>query len=241
MISIIIPTLNEEKVLNRTLLSLRKLRNLPYEIIVSDGGSSDKTLEIAKEYADKIVECEKGIKQTIALGKNLGAKAATGKYLVFIDADVEIPNINQFFEIATSKFDNQKNLTGLSVFLKVFPEHATLADKLFFQIVNFIHYTANHILPLGSASGEFQMIAKESFDTLGGYRTDLAVGKDVEMFSRLRKLGRTRIEAGLHVLHTSRRAHAVGWRKLWFLWLKNNLIFIKLFKKSFTKEWIVIR
>ncbi|MBL8029953.1 MAG: glycosyltransferase [Candidatus Doudnabacteria bacterium] len=241
MISIIIPTLNEEKVLEKTLLALRKLISTPFEIIISDGGSRDDTLNIARKYAHKVVECEKGVKQTIALGRNLGAKYSNGDMLVFLDADVEIPEINTFFETAVNKFENQKNLVGLSVFLKVFPQHATLSDKLFFKLVNYIHYTANHLLPLGSASGEFQMITRQAFLAAGGYRTDLAVGEDVEMFSRLRKLGKTRIEAGLHVLHTGRRAHAVGWGKLWYLWIKNNLIFIKLFNRSFTKEWTAIR
>ena len=55
MISLIIPTLNEEAVLGRTLEHLRALTAFPHEVIVSDGGSSDGTIRIAERWADKIV------------------------------------------------------------------------------------------------------------------------------------------------------------------------------------------
>jgi glycosyltransferase involved in cell wall biosynthesis len=239
MLSIIIPTLNEEKILEKTLKALAPLA-IEHEIIVSDGGSTDKTVAIAEKYSRQVIKNIPGQKQNIAIGRNLGAKAASGEFLVFLDADVQIPDINNFFQKALYLFNKEKKLTGLTVFLKVFPEHATLADKFFFQLVNFIHYIANNWLKWGSASGEFQLIRASAFKMVNGYDENLVVGEDNKIFSKLAKIGITRVETGLHVLHTCRRAHKTGWAKLLYLWLINNL-WNQLFKHSFSKEWEVIR
>ncbi len=240
MISIIIPTLNEEKVIGKTLLALRQFNVCDYEIIVSDGHSTDKTVEIAKKYADLVVTHDGTTRQTIGQGRNAGAAKAKGEFLIFLDSDVEIPDINNFFTKALELFETDEKLVGLTVFLKVFPEHATLADKFFFQLANTVHYIANNWFHTGSASGEFQMIRAKSFNQLSGYNEKMVMGEDNNMFARLTTLGKTRLETGLHVLHTSRRAHEMGWLKLMGLWQLNN-IFFKLFKKSFSKEWKVIR
>jgi len=70
MISFIIPTLREESSLEKTLnwLSTYTGEN---EIIISDGGSTDKTLEIARKYTDKIIVYEGTKRQTIGMGRNL--------------------------------------------------------------------------------------------------------------------------------------------------------------------------
>lgn len=239
MLSIIIPTLNEEKIIGKTLKALSHLK-VAHEIIISDGGSSDNTLEIARPYAHKIVQNHGGQRQTIGQGKNLGAEAANGSYLVFVDADVEIPNVNKFFLHALNLFEADPGLSGLTVFLKVFPEHATLSDKFFFQMINSLHYIVNNWLRLGSASGEFQMIKKSAFKELGGYNEKMIMGEDNDMFTRLATLGRTRVETGLHILHTSRRAHKIGWFRLLSLWVINNF-YNRFLKRSFSKEWKVIR
>lgn len=87
--SVIIPTLNEENYIENCIKSISN-QTFPrnrYEIIVSDGVSKDKTVEIAKKYADVVViSKEKGIWR----GRNYGAEFAKGKYLVFIDADTTI-------------------------------------------------------------------------------------------------------------------------------------------------------
>ena len=67
------PTLNEEKYLEKTLLSI-KARTIkrPYEIIVSDGNSKDNTIKIAKKYVNKIVISEKKARRLVeTLGQNI--------------------------------------------------------------------------------------------------------------------------------------------------------------------------
>jgi hypothetical protein len=84
-VSVIVPTWNEEKYLRKCLRSLRKqYRSRPLEVIVVDGGSTDRTLEIARKSADKVlVEPEK----PVGAARNIGAGQASGRILAFIDAD----------------------------------------------------------------------------------------------------------------------------------------------------------
>lgn len=226
--------------MEKTLKALRLLECVDYEIIVSDGRSTDSTLEIAKKYADKIVVYEGNARQTISNARNLGAAKAGGDFLVFIDADVVIPDINDFFNKVLELFRDNRKLVAATVFMRVFPEHATLSDKFFFGIVNFILYISNNIFHSGASGGEFQMARSEVFRESGGYNETLVVGEDNDFFSRLSKMGRTMAIAGLHVFHTGRRAHSIGWAKLLFLWW-GNMIFNKLFKRSLSSEWKVIR
>src|SRR6185437_10928010 len=186
-LSIIIPTLNEEKVLEKTLKTLRSLNSIDYEIIVSDGFSSDSTVEIAKRHAHIVVEHDGKTRQNIAMGRNAGAAVAKGQYLLFLDADVIIPDPNTFFTKALSIFRRDRRLVALTVFLKVLPEHVTLSDKLFFGLVNLQTQFCNNVLRTGAAAGEFQMISADAFRQLGGYNPKLTVSEDHELFNRLGK------------------------------------------------------
>jgi glycosyltransferase involved in cell wall biosynthesis len=238
MISIIIPTLNEEKIIEKTLKSLRELKG-DYEIIVSDGKSTDKTIEISKKYADKVVVYDGVTRQTIAMGRNLGATHASGEYLLFLDADTYIPDINNFFERMLKIF-KERNLVGLSVYLKVFPEMANFGDIVIFWLSNRFLFILNSVFKRGSSYGEFQMVKTEVFKKLNGYDERIAVAEDNEFFERLAKVGRTRIEPSLIVFHTSRRAHKIGWPKLLFLWWVNQ-ISVMIRGRSYHSEWKVIR
>lgn len=84
--SIIIPTLNEAQTIAANLNSLQTFRNC-CEIIVVDGGSADKTLEIAKPLVDKLISSAKGR----AIQMNTGAKIAQGSVLIFLHADTVLP------------------------------------------------------------------------------------------------------------------------------------------------------
>ena len=98
--SIIIPTLNEEKLLPKLLEQLvnSRIREISeYEIIISDGGSSDATVEIALKYADKVIVHNSNHKQNIAEGRNKGAENAGGDILIFLNGDITIKNIEIFF------------------------------------------------------------------------------------------------------------------------------------------------
>ena len=90
-VSFIIPTLNAQKVLSKCLTSICK-QNYPrssYEILIIDGGSTDKTCLIAQKFNSKIL---KNPLKTAEAGKSVGIKNAKGKYICLIDSDNILPN-----------------------------------------------------------------------------------------------------------------------------------------------------
>lgn len=240
MISIIIPTLNEEKTIERTLKSLKALTDFDYEIIISDGKSTDKTIEISKKYGTKVIIYDGTIRQTISNGRNLGASIASGEFLVFIDADVIIPSINNFFKKTLTLFEKEEKLLGLSVSIRFFPELETWTDKFILSTFNYINFCWNNIFGIGGASGEFQMIRASAFKKLRGYNEKIVAAEDVEMFRRLALSGKTKIEMSLKILHPGRRAHKIGWPRLLWQWSLNGLS-VLLFNHSFNSVWEEVR
>lgn len=240
MISIIIPTRNEEKGLDKILSTLKSTITIPHEIIVSDGNSTDGTVAIAQKYADKIVVQDKQRPKTIGTGRNQGAEAASGEYVVFLDADCTIPNPDEFFKRALNYFETHPKTVGLCARLKVWPEHATWMDRIVFSCVNTVYAFFNNILGIGTASGEFMMIKKAIFVQAKGFKERLAASEDINLFYTVSRLGQTHLLRSLVVLHTSRRAHAIGWPLLLWEWLINTVSLIFRHKAA-TKEWEVIR
>lgn len=240
MISIIIPTLNESKTIEVTLKNLISgLKNISHEIIISDGKSSDNTIEIAQKYA-KVIVYSGTTRQNIAMGRNAGAKIANGDLLVFIDADVVMFDVEEFFKKAIKNFENNKKLAGLGSKIRVLPELETFSDKFFRTIHNSYNIFINNILHLGSGAGEFQMVRADVFRKIGGFNEKLIAGEDHDLFIRLSKVGRTYYDTHLTVYEKGRRAHAIGWPKLMSIWIINGLS-VSLFKRSVSKEWKVIR
>ena len=87
MISIVIPAYNEESLIAATLRAVRGSADAagePYEIIVADDGSTDRTAEIARAGGAQVVSVQ--VRQ-IAAARNAGARVAAGDLLVFVDAD----------------------------------------------------------------------------------------------------------------------------------------------------------
>src|ERR1051325_3406147 len=84
-ISVILPVLNEERVIAQTLQSLLSL--MPYEIIVVDGGSTDRTRAICEQFGVRVLTSEPGRARQM----NCGAKEAIGDVLLFLHADTKLP------------------------------------------------------------------------------------------------------------------------------------------------------
>lgn len=87
-ISIIIPTLNEEGVLEKTLQSLEVIQRQGAEVIIVDGGSVDATLDIAKQFAVQVIQADTGRAKQL----NKGAELASGDMLLFLHADTIVPS-----------------------------------------------------------------------------------------------------------------------------------------------------
>ncbi len=240
MISFIIPTLNEEKYIGETLSLISRYAG-PHEIIISDTNSKDRTVEIARNYTDKIIiHSDQGSKLTIAAGRNLGASIAKGEYFVFLDADMSIMEPDFFFEKAFDCFQKNTGIVGLTASLRIFKELETFGDKIFILFFIYMRLLMNNYLGIGAASGGFQMVEAQAFRKTGGFNESLVAGEDDDFFRRLSKIGKTRFEKSLVAYHSGRREHALGWPALLYIWARDS-ISVWFFKKSASKEWKEIR
>ena len=102
-VSIILPALNEQTVIHKTLLSLQPYRQQGHEIIVVDGGSRDQTTDYAGRLCDRLIETQPGRARQM----NAGAAKGKGDILLFLHADTQLPD-NAIHEIS-SQFEKHKH------------------------------------------------------------------------------------------------------------------------------------
>lgn len=239
--SIIIPTLNEEKLIEQLLrqISQKELKEkYNYEIIVSDGGSTDRTIEISKMYSDKVIVHNEKRKQNISEGRNKGAENSEGRILIFLNGDIRIKEPDRFFEAIEKKFVPSSFL-AMTCSVYVFPEEETLADKIFLGFYNVYFYSLN-LIKYGMGRGECQIIRREVFDKVGGYKTNLAAGEDMELYGRIRKIGKILFVRDLIIYESPRRYRRYGHVKILLSWFVNSF-YIVFFRRSKSKEWKEIR
>ena len=86
-VSVVVPALDEEARLSDALVPLARLRDAGHEVIVVDGGSRDRTRDIADTLADRVLVAPRGR----AIQMNTGAAVASGEYLLFLHADTRLP------------------------------------------------------------------------------------------------------------------------------------------------------
>jgi glycosyltransferase involved in cell wall biosynthesis len=241
-ISLIIPTLQEEKILDQLSKiytpEIRKKFN--FELIISDGGSTDNTLEIAKKFADKIVEHKESYRQTIAEGRNKGAEIAKGEILVFINADTYPEDFELFFkQILNWSNDKNSKYGAIACAVYGFPDEIKLTDKIFYSVHNnFVKFL--NVIKLGMGRGECQIVLKELFKQVNGYNSEIVAGEDFDLFRRISKNTKVKFDPQIIVLESPRRFRKYGYFRTLSYWLLNALT-IMFFGKSFSKEWETIR
>ena len=244
LISIVIPTLQEEKLVANTLNAFPKELRAQYstELIISDGGSTDATLQIAEQLADKVVTHSGSAKQTIAEGRNVGAKYAGGSVIVFINADTVPANPKQFlaiiFEFANSKGQYHR-ASALACPVHFAPQERKIADNFFHGFYNL--YVRSLIgLRIGVGRGECQVVRTEVFAMVGGYRQNLAAGEDFDLFARIGVKARVRFAPELLVFESPRRFRKFGYLRVLYWWTINAVsVFVR--GRSSSDEWEAVR
>jgi glycosyltransferase involved in cell wall biosynthesis len=199
MISIIIPTLNEEKYIEATLESIKNQNFKDFEVIVCDCHSNDKTIEIAKKYTDKIVFTET---RSTASARNTGAKYASGEYLVFLDADTMLSC--DYLEKAHDIFKKAKYVGFCGAFKF---SNKSLRYKITENAVN-LAYIIFDLFRKTAIPGFNFCIPKSIFEKVGGFENVFV--EDIDLFKKLGKLGKTKYFTHLCVITSSRRLERQG-------------------------------
>lgn len=236
MISIVIATLNEEEVISNTLSRIQeRVRDIQHEIIVSDDGSTDETVQQAREYADRVVSYAGEMPQTIAATRNRGAAAARFPIIAFFDSDVRLRD-RDFFPKVLHHFNSDPKLVCMTVSTRIYPETETRADKIVLGFYDLYFRLANNVFGFGLTHGKCVIVRATAFKQIGGFKETLVASEDADLFMRLCKIGRPLLDPSLRIYHSGRRAHALGWPRLLTIWTLNGL-WITFLGRSWSKQW----
>jgi glycosyltransferase involved in cell wall biosynthesis len=243
-ISVIVPVLNESKYLETTLKTIvNQNTNVDYELIVSDNGSTDGSIDIAKKYADCTLQCEE---IGIGAARHFGAlqSSKTSKYLLFVDADTHIPGYYLAYLYETFKTD--PDLIAFSTGFK-FSERSEQVK--FAENVANKYFIIRDKLRSATLPGFNTATRRESYFKCGGYLNVLL--EDVDFSRRIDQLGTVKYFPHIKVINSSRRLEAMGllgtlyyYTQLDLGWELNSTWIDKLSKKlgiADLREYIGIR
>jgi len=242
LISIIIPVLQEEKLLARTMSVFTPERKQLYrlEIIISDGGSTDSTIDIARTVADMVICHKEQRKQTIAEGRNKGAEQAKGDVFVFMNADTFPANPDEFLSFVQSWSELTYKPCALACPVHIYPEERTFADSCFsFMLNSYVGFMVN-VAGFGMGRGECQIFTRSAFFSAGMYDGSIPAGEDFEIFRRTRKIGGLTFEKELLVYESPRRFRRYGYPRILLEWAV-NWFWVLLFGKARSKDWEAVR
>ena len=211
-LSIIICTLNEELYLPKLLESIRQQEGVVYEILIIDAGSTDATKLAVERFAESSLMSVQFVAamRGIAKQRNFGATLAKYENLLFLDADVLLPN--DFLKNATSEItDNQYLIAGT----KIFAAEKSRGYRL-------VYWTySNTYLPVVRLfntvlHGCSIFVTKTLHEQIGGFQSgitfeDFAYGAAAAKFSHPKLLRST------YVRTSARRFYDTSPRKVWEL------------------------
>lgn len=203
MISVIIPTFNEEENIAQCLVSLshQTMPRSEYEIIVVDGGSKDATCEIAKKYADKVFV---QTSRKVGGARNDGVMAAQGDIIATTDADCILPP-HWLKKIAADFSD--RNI--VQVYGPIYPIEEGIRNQFSLFMANTFsrigYYSRTFYYTLGCNTA----FRKEAFVKSGMYRC-IDAGDDLEIAMRLKDLGSIYFDERLKVGFSMRRYAKFG-------------------------------
>ncbi len=201
-VSVIIPTLNEEKVIEDT---LKALKNQDYkgkfEIVLGDSFSKDKTARIAKKFGAKVIHTKKRV---VAAGRNAGAREARGDIFIFLDADT-IPTFNLITELVKA-FKNKK-VVGATC--PIFP---LSTEAKYFMLYWIFNQFTKASIKLGNPTlaGFCCAYTKDAFEKIRGYNEELETSEDHDISKRISKVGEIKYVDSAFALTSIRRVKKWG-------------------------------
>jgi len=214
-ISIVMPALDEEKLIGGTLKNARDI--VPEaEIIVVDGGSVDNTVKIASEFAR--VYHSKG---NIALARNVGADAATGEILVFLDADTAITR--HFIDEVIKVFKDPEVVGAGGL---IMPCGKSALTEIIFYFFNFLILIS--FMFFGPfLAGTCVAYKRGPFFEVGGFDVSMAASEDFDLCKRISKKGKVVFLKNVIIRTSRRRLEKLGLIGLILDWTKVTVQYLQ--------------
>lgn len=226
--SVIVPALNEQEFIVKCINSIKNQTISPYEVIVVDNGSTDKTAEISEKLGCRVVK-EK--KRGLSHARNKGARVAQGDILCFFDADGIVSK--NWLKQATRALSNRKVMAvvGLNVVT-----HENLAKHVWYNtetLFNYLGIFFRHVLFNQLFLGGNRLaIRKEIFWKLGGFEP--VIGESYWLSKKFWKLNNRKgvFDPKMVVYYSSRGYEASGYLRMILYWSKHT--FLKTSQKGYT-------
>jgi glycosyltransferase involved in cell wall biosynthesis len=181
-ISVVVPAYNEERLLAQTLAQINRSRaafttaGCDSELIVCDNNSTDRTAEIARAAGATVVS--EPVNQ-IGRARNRGAAAASGQWLLFIDADSQ-PNPELFADVA-GNIRSGRCLAGGCV-IRLDGNHR--GAQFLTRGWNWISRKRRLL------AGSFIFVETAAFQKIGGFSNEFFTGEELDLSQRLKVLAR---------------------------------------------------
>lgn len=212
MISVIIPSYNEEENIAQCLVSLthQTVPRKEYEIIVVDGGSKDASCGIAEKYADTVFT---QTSKKVGGARNDGILAAKGEIVATTDADCILPP--NWIEIIKKDFEDEH---VVQVYGPVYPIEEGWGNKFSLLLANTFscigYYSGTFYYTLGCNTA----FRKNAFIKAGMYRC-IDAGDDLEIALRMRDQGKVVFDGRIKVGFSMRRYEQFGTLKSLYEWV----------------------
>ena len=203
-LAIVIPAKNEEKLLPRLLISLLK-QDYPLmsdtRIYLADAESTDRTVEVAQRFASSlpITVIGGGLPP---VGRNNGAYCADSRYLLFVDADIELADPTLLRRAVNLM--KRKSLHCVTTDIRC--RNGGWADHFLYICNNLAQRLSRFHKPF--ATGMFMLVDKDRFDELGGFDEQALYAEDYQLTRQISSSRFRVIRGGIY--STNRRFKKMG-------------------------------
>ena len=207
MISLIVPAHNEERLIGDTLRVLRESAETldePWELIVVDDASTDRTAAIARTHGARVVSARG---RQIAASRNAGARAARGELLIFVDADTHVPAPTLRAAVAALR----GGAVGGGARLRA-------AHGSPFWLARMAEFVVSMMRLTRWAAGCFFFVRRDAFERVGGFDERYFATEEIVLSRALKRLGRMVIVSEA-VVTSGRKGKLYGaWHHLRLAW-----------------------
>lgn len=179
MLTIVIPAKNEEGYIGKMLESLTRQTCISPQtpVFIADAGSTDRTLDVISNYSDHLnIQVVPGGLPPV--GRNQGARYACSRYVLFLDADIELgepDTIEKSLQLA-----EKRRLDLVTTYIRC--RNARWLDRLLWAA----HGLASRTRLFGAfGAGLFILMRNEAYKRLGGFNEQIALGEDWDLTHRV--------------------------------------------------------
>jgi glycosyltransferase involved in cell wall biosynthesis len=183
-------------------------------LLIADAGSTDRTVEIARQFG-RWLQVRVIAGGLPGVGRNNGARAAASRYVLFLDADVELADCT----LVRRAIELMKEKALHCVTTDIFCREGGVKDQLLYSCNNLVQRLSRFHKPF--ATGMFMLVDKNQFDALGGFDDQALYAEDYQLTRQIARRRFRTIRGGIY--SSNRRFRKMGHARVVRLFLATAL------------------